>query len=217
MREYLDTILAGGRIGEHRLLGIPLRPYCLAHAAALERIESPLFGGSLPRPIDILHAGRICACASFPELDAAFDPAPTEPEAAALLRIADEPDAFDAELSAWARYIAATAPVVRMFRERGGRPLAAPPALAMVVRFARQFHLDPRAVWWMPLGELRLYAAAADELDGAARFWTQGEIDKAAELRARGITATANSGAPRPRTLSIRKAKEAYWRRHGRG
>lgn len=216
MRTYFDTILAGHGAARHLLLGRALRPYCLAHSGALEAVGSPLLTGKPPGPLDILHAARVCACGDFDALARVFDSDPTEPEAAALLRIADSPDALAAASAAWYRYLAETAPAVEMFRPSGARPLASPGALAMVVRASRALRISPDEAWWIPLGRLRLYMATADEFDGHGRPWTPAEIAKRDELRARGILGTAHRGAPTPKILSIRKAKEALLRRRGR-
>lgn len=216
MRTYFDTILAGHGAARHILLGHALRPYCLAHGGALEAVDSPLLRGVAPGPLDLLHAARVCACDCFDALARAFDADPSQEEAAELLRIADSAEGRAAACAAWDRYLTETAPAVPMFRPGGGRVLSSPSAVAMVVRAARALRISPDAVWWIPLGRLRLYLAAADELDGLGRPWTASEIAKRDELRARGIRGTAGRGAPLPQVMSIRRTKEALLRRRGR-
>ena len=106
MRGYFDTILAGRGASRHTLMGQPLRPYCLAHAAGLDSVRSPLLSDGVGSPLDFHATARVCACGDFASLGAAFDREPTDDEMAHLARVAGSPEALAAEPGAWRRTLA---------------------------------------------------------------------------------------------------------------
>jgi hypothetical protein len=57
----LNSILSLGHKGPPKVLGVCLKTFCVGHALALHRLESPvIFGGSITLP-DLIEAVAICA------------------------------------------------------------------------------------------------------------------------------------------------------------